>query len=661
MWRPLDAFGGLLHNQPMGRHGTGLIPRTGIVSRPDIHAAPLLPMVEKGRTMSKTKPNDLIPAVGYLRKSTRGEVDDGSGKRAERQERSIPQQKKEITALAQRNGYRIVRWYADPGISGWKRGLQRPDFEKMIRDAEEQADFVAVLCDNVDRFSRAEVDQVQEDARRLRLAGVRWIVSAADGLYDLGRSGNDIAEILKFAVKAWSAHEFCRQLSRRMSIARRNAAQRGKRSGGEAPLGYANDGEGGLIFGPPSEVELVRWVFEQFTHESRSMNSITADLNQQGKTTRRGNVWRVAQVKELLRRKAYAGDFTYNEKKSGRFFIIDENHEVVPADDAGHKAWQKTPEGMFFERDTHPAIIDRDTFDKAQARLASFSLKGKTRKPRKNGFALTNILHCAHCGKPLYGCTPRPGRPREYRCPTNSIEGGGSCGYYAIKEESVLDIVLQLMGKEFEKLKLESPQPPTKRPGGATADIDQVKQRLETTERKMDNAADLLVDEGHNVRTRDRAQQRLRDLEREHEELKSEMVELLANGDADRDRDMLLAWWHQFRADAVTVPIEGGPALEAARKVARATGSGTTSPLRRRAGGGWTLKISQRALNEALVAVGCEVRVSWERTQVPTKKGTTMSRNFVSEIGLSLGETAATFCSAPLVEASSCPANVFAG
>ena len=108
---------------------------------------------KKGRTMPKAN-QELVPAVGYLRKSTAGEAATGR----ERQEKSIPQQKREIEQLAKTHGYKLIRWYADPGKSGWKRGTARPDFTKMLADANEKGDFLAIICDDVDRFSRAEME-----------------------------------------------------------------------------------------------------------------------------------------------------------------------------------------------------------------------------------------------------------------------------------------------------------------------------------------------------------------------------------------------------------------------------------------------------------------------------------------------------------------------
>src|SRR5262249_3969766 len=145
--------------------------------------------------------------------------------------------------------FEIVEWFEDEGVSGWKRGAQRPDFQRML-DEVQSLGAQAILCDNVDRFSRATYDDVQEDTRALRKAGGRGIVTASHGEYDL-RAGrrNDIGGIIPFATAVWAAHEYSRQLSRRVTLARRNAAAEGKRTGGPAPYGLANDGHGGLLEG----------------------------------------------------------------------------------------------------------------------------------------------------------------------------------------------------------------------------------------------------------------------------------------------------------------------------------------------------------------------------------------------------------------------------
>ena len=102
---------------------------------------------------------------------------------------------------------------------------------------------------------------------------------------------------MKFAVAVWSAHEYSRQLSRRVSLARRNKAVDGIRSGSRAPYGmYLADSNGRritkknrldkdgkiraatmLIPGKPEEVRIVRWIFNEWAVRFKSINSIVTD------------------------------------------------------------------------------------------------------------------------------------------------------------------------------------------------------------------------------------------------------------------------------------------------------------------------------------------------------------------------------------------------
>jgi hypothetical protein len=62
------------------------------------------------QTFSSTERDSMIattkPAVGYTRMST------------DRQENSPDRQRREIKALADREGYRITKWYEDHGLTG---------------------------------------------------------------------------------------------------------------------------------------------------------------------------------------------------------------------------------------------------------------------------------------------------------------------------------------------------------------------------------------------------------------------------------------------------------------------------------------------------------------------------------------------------------------
>jgi len=81
-----------------------------------------------------------IPAVAYYRMSS------------DKQETSINDQRSAVQQYAQVNGYTIVREFVDEGISGWKT-KERLAFGQLI-EAADSGRFKAVLCWDIDRFSR---------------------------------------------------------------------------------------------------------------------------------------------------------------------------------------------------------------------------------------------------------------------------------------------------------------------------------------------------------------------------------------------------------------------------------------------------------------------------------------------------------------------------
>jgi site-specific DNA recombinase len=587
-----------------------------------------------------------IPAVGYLRKSTAGKVE-STGR--ERQEKSIPQQQREIEALAESTGYKVIRWYADPGISGWKRGAKRPDFQRMLLDAREKRDFKAILCDDLDRFSRAKVNEVSADGYALNEAGVRYVVTASQGEYDLG--GNEIGGIIKFVVAVWSANEFSRKLGRRIALSRRNRANEGKRSGGIAPFGLANDGAGGLQFGDREHGKIVRRLFAEFVTQCRSLNGIAGRLNAEKIPAPRGGRWHVACVRELLQQPAYAGDFAYNRKKSGQFAVVNEAGEVVEADaEDTSRFWKNTSTGVIAHRGKYKSLIDPALFAQAQERLASFSLKGN-RRPREGGYPLSRILVCDHCGKPMYGCQPTGRNYMVYRCSTNAKCGMGTCGTYEIRESLILPFVLKLLGEEIADLSklLQAPPDELRFPRREQREQHAAQEKTRADwAAKIARATDNLMFCA-DPRTRKDLDARVTEMRDELERLDRE----LAAGDKAPGKDYtraemaaLTAWWEAFEAKAVTLPVS-----LAKPKVADVYNS---------VGVFWqdrfvdhaAVLVGRREINEALHRMGCEVRLRW-RTERITRGGKEQNRYRLARGRIRLGEKTAVITGNSL-EGSAC-------
>ena len=134
-------------------------------------------------------------AIGYVRRST------------DRQEQSIPDQKKAIEKYTNDRDLRLLRFYVDDAISGTST-IGRRAFQDMIADAKRRScDFGFVVVYDVKRFGRVDNDEAGYYRYILRTEGVEIIYVSenftGDGTDDLLRP-----------VKQWQAREESKDLAK---------------------------------------------------------------------------------------------------------------------------------------------------------------------------------------------------------------------------------------------------------------------------------------------------------------------------------------------------------------------------------------------------------------------------------------------------------------
>jgi site-specific DNA recombinase len=560
--------------------------------------------------MSKDKSDELIPAVGYLRKSTKGRRKDKDGEYQECQEKSIPAQKESILHRA-RGRYEIRGWFVDDGVPGWKKGAARPDFQRM-KDSAASLGARAVLVDDIDRFSRANQDDIQEDARELRKAGVRWVDAVSHTAFDLeAGQRNDIGGMIGFVAAAWAAHESSRKLARRIARTRRNAAMKNKRSGGYAPYGLVDDDDnkGWLKAGEPDKVAIVRWMFDLIDplgDERRHPTWLATDLNRRKVPGPKGGVWYVSTVIDLLRRPEYKGTFRFNLKHSGHFYGINADGEIVDALDLAGT-------GKLYSADAvWEPLIDPDQFDRVQTRLDELA-KDRSRSRREGNYVLSGVLVCGHCGRTLDGVrSPRPSgkrSPTVYRC-----KAMGLCRPYQIPEAEILPFVLRLLGEEIANIRtlLSSPPDSLFNPGREAAlEWERKKAVRDQLKARIDKAEDGILDE-EDPRTRKSLSAKVSAWRDELETLDAELSdEPKLDGQRTRSQlEALAAWWDEFEAEAVWMPVRDDQQLrrfgfdpDAMDPDKRAKCEELLYDSH--------VEVSPRRVNEALKELGCEVRLWW--------------------------------------------------
>ena len=166
-------------------------------------------------------------------------------------------------------------------------------------------------------------------------------------------------------------------------------------------LGY-RAGEDGKPVIVEDEAQYVRMIFKMFS-EGISMRDIADKMNELQVKRRNGSsVWSRNNVKVILVNEKYVGDAILQKSYTVDCLM----HER--AENTGQKP-------QYYLRDCHPAIIDRDTWNRARLEMTRRSAesegakarisKGKNRskkKPKENiyytKYSLNEILRCPYCG-----------------------------------------------------------------------------------------------------------------------------------------------------------------------------------------------------------------------------------------------------------------------
>ena len=173
-------------------------------------------------------------------------------------------------------------------------------------------------------------------------------------------------------------------------------------------------------------------------------------LNRKGIPSSQGVKWHIAAVRDMLKRRAYVGDFEYNVKKSGKFFVVNGQKEVVAVEEVFQQNEDRVPSrkiyddsvfvvpGDFLKKGIKP-IIPPKLFAKAQERFNTFSTRDG-RKPRATRAALSGVLFCKHCGSPMYPAViiRKKSTYRVYRC--SGISQGKVCKRYEIREDFLFTV-----------------------------------------------------------------------------------------------------------------------------------------------------------------------------------------------------------------------------
>ncbi|GHV57942.1 hypothetical protein FACS1894216_22580 [Synergistales bacterium] len=236
-------------------------------------------------------------------------------------------------------------------------------------------------------------------------------------------------------------------------------------NGGIPPLGYDVDKETRTYIVNEKEAEIVRYIFSQYA-DGIGYNRIITNLNSMGYRSKRGNIFGKNSLYDLLKNPKYTGVYTFNLRLE-KDITGTRNHQFKPKDE-----WIYIEGGM-------PSIIDRETFDKVQVKIAQ-NKKNAGHFKTKRVYMLSGIIKCGECGAPMYGNSHIDGRHGKeylaYECSGKSYKK--ICDSKGVRKENIENYVLgQLQNNLFSASSMEklSVMRERRRPSGQSRDSVQNK------------------------------------------------------------------------------------------------------------------------------------------------------------------------------------------
>ncbi|MEX5285348.1 recombinase family protein [Selenomonas sputigena] len=256
--------------------------------------------------------------------------------------------------------------YADSGISGG--GIsRRAEFKRLLADCD-VGRIDIVLCKSISRFARNTVDLL-ETVRHLKSLGIDvWFEK--ENIQSLSADGE-----LMLGILAGFAEEESRSQSDNAKWSIQKKFERGEQWHAAA-YGYRWDGKSFVIC--EEEADAIRVIYDNFLKD--------IPLSQTSRWLQKhGHASSVPFIRYALRNMVYAGDVLLQRyiTENPRTHRIIENKGQLP---------------RYYITDNHPAIIDRETFDKVQKKIQdSYDFNPAAHRIVKPSCFSAKII-CGRCG-----------------------------------------------------------------------------------------------------------------------------------------------------------------------------------------------------------------------------------------------------------------------
>jgi site-specific DNA recombinase len=349
-----------------------------------------------------------MKAALYIRVSTQEQAIEGY---------SISSQRQKLSAYAYSQGWEIVDYYVDEGKSA--KDLDRPELKRMIEDIK-QHKIDVVLVYRLDRITRSVMDLYE-------LLGIfdkyHCKFKSATEVYDTTSATGRLFITLVASMAQWERET----IAERVSMGMAEKVRQGEWHGSDPPYGYRYFPETKELLINESEASVIRDIFTKYL-DGLSDRKIAIYLNEKKVPTRKGARWRENRIRYILTNPIYIGTLRWGVRTNR--------------------------EQAFQVENAVPAIIDKETFEKAQ--MIRNSRRRFHGRQATSDFIFSGVLRCARCGAPMKGHTRKwkNKRNKSYRCINVLIN---ECDMPLISER-IIEYQFLKAAKEliFKEIKIET-------------------------------------------------------------------------------------------------------------------------------------------------------------------------------------------------------------
>ena len=389
-----------------------------------------MPRIRKNETACR--PAEPFWRIGlYIRLSREDGSEDGS--------ESILNQEKILRDFVESyfapGTYAIAGVFADDGSTG--TDTARPGFRR-LEGCLARKEVNCMIIKSLARGFRNLADQQKFLEEFIPLHGARFICTGAPFIdtYANPRSASG----LEVPIRGMFNEQFAAATSEEIRKTFRMKRERGEFIGAFAPYGYRKDpNDKNRLLVDEEAAEVVKSIFHWFVNEGYSKTGIAQRLSRMGEPTpeaykrkkgfkysnpnsgKSDGLWSAGTVARILQNEVYTGAMVQGRNRVISYKV----HRQISVPEA---EW-------FVVRGTHEAIIDRETFGKAQALH-----RRDTRAPPGSQavYPLSGFVRCADCKKAMRRKTAR--NIAYYAC--RSYTDKKICSKHSIRQDKLESAVL---------------------------------------------------------------------------------------------------------------------------------------------------------------------------------------------------------------------------